>query len=329
MVNNNDSKLNIHHLVGRLIYGGLERQVSYYKEFSKNRNINHHIFTIQPRLQIETKLFDTEVKGGLLKLFKLTTNNDKIFLHCHTTKALLIGLFLKLFKPRINVSFHVHTYKILEYKWLKYFFKYCHIIICVNSNLTFEINKLFKPKKILTIPNGIVLEETTKINNSKFNVLGYVGRLEPEKNILELPSFFNEIKKRNTNINELLVFGDGSQYSELKQRLHISKINFCINRNVKNINQIYSSIGALVLTSKIESFSLSTIEALQFGLKVYTCDKISYNLFKEIYPETIILLEENDKNLQIVPHLNPIKCLNDLDINKVTRMLELTLTGLE
>lgn len=330
MEHNKDSKATIYHLIGKLVHGGLERQVTYYKQYGKDPRIKHLIFSTQLIPEIKKSFFDTKVDGGLLDILKKVTNEKgKIFLHCHTTKALLVGLLTKLFYGRILVSFHVHSYKILEYKWLKYFLRYCHSVICVNSNLAFEVNKLFFTKNISTIPNGIILKELKKGTIKNRNILGYVGRLEPEKNVLQLPLMYKEICKLNADINELVIFGNGSLYSELKRQLDLEAIKFTIHTNTADIEQIYSSIGALALTSKIESFSLSSIEALQFGLKVYTYDRISYNLFKNIYPEDIKLLDKNKGDLQNIPNLHSIKNLDDLDIFKITRMLELNLVGLE
>jgi len=316
-----DSKVHVYHLIGKLVHGGLEKQVSLYSKFSVSNQITHHIVSTNWRVEKGSKLYGEHVLGGVLELIKYLNSKENQTIHCHTTKAVIIGFFINLIKRNITLTFHVHTYQVMNYGWLRLFLFRFKKIIAVNSDLSKKAKEVFKFDNVCTIPNGLVIN-TENIVNTEKDIFGYVGRLEPEKNVLEIPKLIKSInEKYGVYVSQIIIFGEGSLKDDLTRLLKKNQIEYKFISGEFNPVNIYKSFGTLLVPSKIESFSLSTIEALIHGKHVFTNDKVSYDLFKGIFQEKIRFIESDNITNQSA-EIRPIKKLNQLNIHHVIMKLE-------
>ncbi|MEX0996576.1 MAG: glycosyltransferase [Flavobacteriaceae bacterium] len=136
---------------------------------------------------------------------------------------------------------------------------------------------------------------------------GYLGRLSPEKQIVELAQFFNSIN------DPLIIAGEGPLEEEVNHFSNTGKnidyIGF-VDRN--NLDDFFNKIDVLIVSSKEEAGPLVALEAMAAGKILITTN---VGAMKErIKGYTIPFLDTDFKNLQqILDYLNDceIPQLND------------------
>jgi glycosyltransferase involved in cell wall biosynthesis len=148
------------------------------------------------------------------------------------------------------------------------------LIMAVSNNMA---KKLLKSgnKNVVVTPQHIdwnrfqierskdILEE---FNISKNFVVGFVGRLSPEKNI---PTLL-QCAKALPNISFVIV-GEGPQKSPLQQMAGQMKNVFFIGQ-VDNVEKFYAAFDVLMLPSLVEGLPLVLLEAMATGTPVITSD---------------------------------------------------------
>jgi glycosyltransferase involved in cell wall biosynthesis len=148
-------------------------------------------------------------------------------------------------------------------------------VVFYHINKTEKIcyNKFFGKFKYVPPPlNGrFVNEKSYRIgdHNKDIFTIGFCGRLEPEKNIEQLFKAADIYQKRYNKKNiRLLLIGEGSVADLLlRQYPHV---NATITGFVDNVIPYLDKLDAFVLTSKTETFSLSSLEAYSRGLPVFS-----------------------------------------------------------
>jgi glycosyltransferase involved in cell wall biosynthesis len=116
----------------------------------------------------------------------------------------------------------------------------------------------FKP-----ISNKEKAKKNIGIDSDKF-VIGYVGRLSREKDILTLIKAFRSLRRENPTAT-LLVIGSGlKEYEDLLN----SEKNVIFKGNQDNVLPFLQAMDVYVLSSQTETTSLSTIEAMACGIPV-------------------------------------------------------------
>jgi len=137
-------------------------------------------------------------------------------------------------------------------------------LICVSK----KEYKIYQSKglKVAYIPN-IVSEDYDGLSNLNKKNLIYVGRLEPEKGVLDLVNVMKTIYTYNTEI-VLHIFGDGSLRKTLEDKtkqydLKIVFHGFC---SPAIIQRYYLNSCLFILTSYTESFGIVLLEAMKCGV---------------------------------------------------------------
>ena len=139
---------------------------------------------------------------------------------------------------------------------------------------------------VMIIPNSIetdrfryVPEKRKKIRaelslEDKF-VLGFVGRLEPVKNLGFLIDLFCQIINDNENLN-LLIVGGGSEEKRIKEMVHSLGVDdkTIFVGSVSNVEDYYQAMDLLLLPSFLEGFPLVLLEAQCSGLKCISIESI-------------------------------------------------------
>lgn len=126
-------------------------------------------------------------------------------------------------------------------------------------------------------------------------LLGFVGRLSPEKNIPLLFRSFHQVLRQNQGPPaKLLVAGDGPLRSELEalaQTLRLGqKIIFLGNH--PRMEEVYAALDLLILPSQSEGFPLVCLEALAYGVPVLCSDGMAA---KDYLAPYVSLVKANDE----------------------------------
>lgn len=126
----------------------------------------------------------------------------------------------------------------------------------------------------------------------KENIVLFVGRLHPEKNIRQIVEMYSSLS--NTNLWKLVIIGDGPEKKYLDEFIHKNSVNNIVligNKNKEEVCKYMKKSKILVLASETEAFGLVLVESMfcSNALLSYDC---------EFGPSSII----NEKNGFLVKH---------------------------
>lgn len=147
--------------------------------------------------------------------------------------------------------------------------------IVTNPNDTVRIQQLNGRAKIFTIPNGVEIFNAKK--TPKKNQILFLGRIEVNQKGIDLllKAFKKILKKKNIN---LVVAGNGDdeQIRVLKDLIIKNKIqkNVILKGRIKreDIGYLFAESKCIVVPSRFETFSLTSLEALANGLPLVHFD---------------------------------------------------------
>lgn len=128
-------------------------------------------------------------------------------------------------------------------------------VVALGVNL-----KTFKPTK-----NKIKSKEKIGINKNSL-VIGYAGRISPEKDLLTLTKAFTKLKNENNNC-VLLIIGEGDQ--EIRKKIKSVK-GVIVKEFTQSIEDYYQAMDIFVLPSLTETNSLVVMEAMACEIEVIT-----------------------------------------------------------
>lgn len=224
---------------------------------------------------------------ALKKLHELITINKIDIIHAHDYKTDVIAWVLSWFNKKISLLATAHGwinnskkekfYNYLDMQVLRYYDK---IIAVCEANKQKLINKGVPEDKIRVIYNGIDIEEWQESEEIKdirdelgiereTKVIGYVGRLSPEKDLRTLLKAIQGVKKEVSNIKVLIV-GEGPSKEELinyARELKISSEVLFLGFR-RDIKKIYKTIDIVAMTSETEGLSNTILEAQAMGKPV-------------------------------------------------------------
>lgn len=200
-------------------------------------------------------------------------------------------------KNNINVILHVHElqhmYALLNEQQIKSLTNYPKLIIA-NSKASKQVLEGYKAGSPIEIVNptadysGFIFNEElyrtyrSKLNITKEFVWVMSGSYDDNKN----PKLFIEtaaqLKKHNANFKMLWIGSSTSssntlsEYKSYAQQMGVEdKIIWIENTNT--YYEYFNCADGLVLTSKLESFSLVTLEALHLGLPIVANNCVGVN----------------------------------------------------
>jgi glycosyltransferase involved in cell wall biosynthesis len=229
---------------------------------------------------------------GVVRLKRYIDEIKPDVVHCQSAGPAIMGGIIKIFRCSNGEKwiYHDHGINRTTYKWLPFFLNSLDLTI---TNSDFELVRLkangVKDERIVRIHNGIepgdfsFPEETRNELRRKYRndfgitgdefVLGYIGRLSPEKGCdLLIPAI--KLVSDNNPETKLIIVGDGILRDKLQEDVRSfnleQKIIFTGFRS--DIPGILTCIDALVLPSYIETFSLTTLQAMGSGIPVIASD---------------------------------------------------------
>ena len=287
-----------------LNYGGLQRLVV---DISKNLDKTKYqvsVCALREAGDLEDELRKEDIKVIKLspanngvdylsfwKLFKIFKEERPDIIHTHNTQPFVEGGIAAILA---KIPVHVHTdhgrqfpdkRRYMFAEWV--FSHFANQMVAVSENLKEDISKYegIRPDKIKVILNGI---DGNKYNNkidknkkrrelgidNKYNIiLGFVGRLSPEKGLIYLIRAMDALVKEFSNLL-LLIAGEGALLEELK----METIALGIEQNIRflgprsDINEILGILDIFVLPSLREGLPLVLLEAAAASLPIVATD---------------------------------------------------------
>lgn len=225
----------------------------------------------KPQSQFSKTIFNFQA-------FKFIYNHDFDIIHAH---AFLPGITARLLMVLKNIPavFTVHGTSLgsdLNGKIETLIEKFILTQIRYSAEITVSRDLLKHPNindRIYFIPNAVDINKFDKTKNitKKVNTLIFVGRLHPQKNLLNLVLAINVLKKEIPQIR-LLIAGQGQLKKSLKKSIRENGLT----KNVVLLGEItgdelvsyYKSSQAFILPSIYEGQSLALLEAWAAKLPV-------------------------------------------------------------
>ena len=175
----------------------------------------------------------------------------------------------------INYGYDYEKISKIEKKYVQAFFyklltpiilRFADAVIVTTKALEEKIKKI-RTENVYSIPNGADIKKFSparkKLKSSLKKIL-FVGRLEPQKNLLSLIKAVSKLRVKN----ELIFVGQGSQKNELLKLANKLKVNLKIIDKVSHnqLPKIYNSADIFVLPSLAEGNPKVLLEAMSTEL---------------------------------------------------------------
>jgi len=231
---------------------------------------------------------ETMTHSILCSLYCIKKKPDVV--HIHNMGACLLVPLLVLMNLRVVLTLHSFNY--LHKKWnffARFILNTCenlginfsHRIITVSKDMVeFLRNKYQRTLPLNYIPNAIDKAEHIpagftlkkyKLREKKYALA--VGRLTPEKGFDCLVKAYNLAKPDF----KLVIIGDGdSEYAKELRRNKSEDIIFTGYLNGKDLAELYSNAGLMVLSSFNEGSPLVFLEALNYGIPIIASNIRAY-----------------------------------------------------
>jgi glycosyltransferase involved in cell wall biosynthesis len=233
---------------------------------------------------------------ALLKLRKHLKQNQYDVVHCHSSKAGIIGR-LAAFVSRVpKVVFTAHGFVFTDptlsnkkkwfYTLLEKVFGYFSTDIITVSHYDYKagIEIGLHPKKLHVIHNGLPKEDILPINHWKKKqedlssiekkVVGFVGRLVSEKNVDMLIRIASLFKQQSITDTEFWIIGDGKLEEYYQQEVRAKGLENMITfwGNQTDVLSWMDRMHVQIITSHKEGLPYVLLEAMGRGLPVISTD---------------------------------------------------------
>lgn len=205
-------------------------------------------------------------------------NTDILYIHYPNIISAIVGIMVKVLKPKKKLIVHYHADTIFSSLILGFIFRFVtkHVLMFSDGIIVTSANyaegsvylKDFKHKtKIIPLSTSQTTKNTCDVPNENKNIL-FVGRLVPYKGIVEFARYIDEIDPAAT-IN---LVGDGPLRTQLIDTIGNLKTKNRVNLlgyvNNNDLNNLVSGANLLILPSvtKAEAFGLTMLEAQACGV---------------------------------------------------------------
>lgn len=261
---------------------------NYYDEIKK---LGGHVFLL-PHKNLNQR--------NIVSIFKNVIHNGNYdYLHYHALSKWGICVPIAN-KKGIKTIIHSHATKLSSntiksvrnriYYWIFLRHSYKRVAISPEAG-----KKLFLSKEYIYIPNMVNFDRFKFDEKNRRNireqysiskrtiVIGMVGRVSKQKNILFALKAFNYLIQRNDNYR-LMIVGQ-KNVDNIDRNYHLKLLKYIENHNlsnrviftdmVLNVNEYYSAFDVFWMTSFFEGMPTSAIEAQANGLSLILSDRIS------------------------------------------------------
>lgn len=297
-----EKKIKVLHYIPGFNDGGIEaRLLDWYKGIDKTR-VEFVVVKMGDDLSKKAERF-VELGGRFRNIPKLSISNFRsyykslekvirdenpqiIHVHCMNTGMFCLKIAKKLgIKTRILHSRTTNFLPDEKYLFVKKIIKkitplYANVFFACSYEAGLWGNGKKNANKTVVIKNGIDYQlfnfdvdkrnsKRTELNIRDKKVIGTIGRLSSQKNLLFLIDVFNEIKRNDiSNVYHLVIVGSGNVKSKLLEKVEEMglKDDVTIIEAQQDVWNYYMAFDIFVGTSFYEGFGTTAIESQATGL---------------------------------------------------------------
>lgn len=299
---------------------GDSKDFEYFTGFKKS-----NILPIYSKIKYSKFKFLNFIKSIYFSYFFRKDLVDSQLIKTNQLNGSWMGIILKKFLRiplLVRTGYNIYEFKVKENKsaFVKLFYKYLtklslkysdFYIVTSNKDKLF-LQKMMKTKKnIAIIPNYVPKIHLNNADNRYINKIISVGRLEKQKNYLDLLKHFKQSQY------EIDIVGDGSERNELiefaeKEKI---KVNFLGKLDFQNLNNLYKEYKIFISNSSFEGNPKTILEAMANGCCIVATNIASH---KEIIDDGVngFLYEDINNAEEIIEKIMlDVKIFNKISSN--------------
>jgi len=316
---NKKEKIKVVFLITAFDGGGAQKQcISLLNELQKDDSYEIHLihfyeginFYLLDQNNIELhqlhthSFYDVRNILKILKIVKLIKPNALIsWLHASDVYAYFVNLFYPKMKWVMTErdSYYPNEFR---YKLRSFVGKRADLIVANSSKgKDYWVEKGVNESKTRVVTNILQELETNhyKKESSSPTVL-YAGRLEPQKNILNITQFFISLSEIYPD-GKFIIIGDGSLQGKIEDLIVNNNKSGCIELLPfqKEISKYFCNTDVFVNISKHEGMPNTVIENIQLGNSVVVSNIPEHtDLLGTDYPYLQNSLEDKDEFIRLV-----------------------------
>ncbi|TRX57195.1 glycosyltransferase [Thalassomonas sp. M1454] len=295
------------HIIPGIYYGGVESFILRHIEGSE---YSHTVTTLSSistdqisefeRINIKVLLNKSDGKfKKYLYLLKAIKSDRFDYIHIHLNELTWVAvLLIKCNWVNTKIVIHSHNFfdKKFETRIVKFNNFFSKVLIkrvkSLNLACSLEAGKwLFGKSKFSVVKNAFAIEEYRTSKNEYGNQVGFIGRLEKQKQPIKAVKIF---EKYFIDTHKLIMIGSGSYLKKLVNFIDendlVKKVKLAPPQ--ANIVNKLKDIDILVAPSLFEGLGIIIVEAFASGCKI---------IISEAFPDEIkllpgiIILEDNDE----------------------------------
>lgn len=297
MSNTENTQLKVLLIASGDLWAGAEVQVYYLAQaLQQRKHINIHVvlmndFTLSQKLQscgIEVTILDEAKLSSiqiLRQLINLTSQIRPNIIHTHRQKENIFGSIASLFCKNCHclrtqhgdeehfprfIQFHKIIYQLLNRFCGKYVQEK---IIAVSDDLAIKLESHYPPKKIVTVYNGININEVKRRANEPSKPLpgnpgarklGIFARLVDVKRIDIFIEIAEKLQALQPNQHSFYIFGDGPLDIEIRKMIEVKNLSSTVFTmgHQENAYPYIASMDLILITSNHEGLPMNLLEAM-------------------------------------------------------------------
>lgn len=166
------------------------------------------------------------------------------------------------------------------------------IVVSTNQQAE-DLRTVLKGREIQVIPQPVAPPPLNIKTKHSYQSLSFVGRLEPQKQILELVNHFPQVLDVYPEVT-LNIYGQGSQREAIEETISDLQLenNVFMHGQAVNVEEIFASSYLTLFPSKFEGFGLSLAESMlmrtpvvSFNCKYGPCEMIDSGINGYLVPQ--------------------------------------------
>jgi len=279
------------HLIGQLVYLDKEK-FDQFVIFQGGVDVEKILNSLNIKYFIVKELEKKFSLSIFKKVWKIIKNENVDIVNAHLIKPYSIAGLMNIFlRKKLIFSYHgLFIRNDYNTKIEQAVYKIAHYIIIIfnkvfvltpsiksieiltNETRSFKnINYYYQGKALYSVTDATdddLIRELEEYK-SKYIILGYVGRLNREKNVKLCLSVFEKVCEMNHNVS-LLIFGDGEEMEHLVEYVKSKNLEHKVRffGYVKNVSLYMNYFDILILTSKREGMPIVLWEAMDNALPI-------------------------------------------------------------